>query len=121
MVSYRDGKCTFKFRCDETERLYLAGDFNGWLPHSTPMAEISPGIWRLKLKLAPGKQRFRYVTANGEWLTDYAAPIIVLNPYQEWDSVIEVPGEPVISEFQELHKSPPSVSPIKHAHDYTGV
>ena len=52
--------------------MFLAGDFNQWRTDQLKMVRQDDGYWVLKLGLAPGEYRFRYV-ADGFWYTDFAA------------------------------------------------
>lgn len=90
MVGFENGQHVFRFRCDGTTGLYLAGDFNEWSTSATPLQQVKPGTWETKLKLPEGEHRYRYVTAEGGWQTDFSAPNVVANPYGGWDSVVIV-------------------------------
>ena len=55
------------------------------------MAEVEPGAWEVSVHLQPGEYRFRYVTDDGRWFTDYASFGVVRNDFGAWDSVVYVP------------------------------
>ncbi len=67
-----DGTLTFQFFRADAHHVCLAGDFNGWQPHTLHMNKSSDGWFQCRLSLAPGTYRFRYC-ADGCWFTDYAA------------------------------------------------
>lgn len=68
----------------------VAGDFNNWQPQSTPMEKISDnGIWQLKLPLGQGRYRYRMVV-DGQWQQDPYNNQTEMNPYGEYNSIIEV-------------------------------
>jgi hypothetical protein len=69
----------------------IAGDFNGWQPMKTPMEKVgSKGIWKSKIKLPPaGKYRYRLVV-DGQWQQDPYNEQSELNPFGEFNSVLEV-------------------------------
>jgi 1,4-alpha-glucan branching enzyme len=68
----------------------IAGDFNNWMPENTPMEKINNnGVWQIKLPLNRGKYRYRLVV-DGQWQQDPYNELIEINPYGEYNSVIEV-------------------------------
>ncbi|MHC4573835.1 MAG: AAA family ATPase [Planctomycetota bacterium] len=68
----------------------IAGDFNNWQPEETPMQKIgNTGVWQTKLKLPAGKYRYRLVV-DGQWQQDPYNEWTELNPYGDYNSVVEV-------------------------------
>jgi len=67
----------------------IAGDFNNWQPHQTVMEPTQDGKWELALALAPGKYRYRMVV-DGQWQQDPYNETIELNPFGEFNSILEV-------------------------------
>ena len=68
----------------------VAGDFNNWQPQSTPMEKVADnGVWQLKLPLSPGRYRYRLVV-DGQWQQDPYNNNTEMNPYGEYNSIIEV-------------------------------
>ncbi len=68
----------------------IAGDFNNWKPEDTPLSKVSDnGVWQVKLPLNRGKYRYRLVV-DGKWQQDPYNEKIEINPYGEYNSVIEV-------------------------------
>ncbi|MHC4648041.1 MAG: AAA family ATPase [Planctomycetota bacterium] len=68
----------------------LAGDFNNWQPTETPMEKVGDsGIWKTKLNLASGRYRYRLVV-DGQWQQDPYNGLTELNPYGDFNSVVEV-------------------------------
>jgi hypothetical protein len=71
-------------------RVQLAGDFNNWLPDSTPMIPNRAGdSFKALLPLAPGRYRYRLVI-DGKWGNDPYNVYVESNPYGELNSVVEV-------------------------------
>lgn len=79
----------FVVRADRAHSVRLAGDFNAWNPTMTPMQNIRDGIYHVKLPLAPGRYRYRYVV-DGRWMNDPANHTVERNPYGELDSVVVI-------------------------------
>ncbi len=68
----------------------IAGDFNGWQPSKAAMQKVGQsGIWQMKLKLPSGRHRYRLVV-DGQWQQDPYNEMTELNPYGEYNSVVEV-------------------------------
>jgi len=72
------------------QSVQIAGDFNNWRPENTPMRKVSDnGVWQVKLPLNRGKYRYRLVV-DGQWQQDPYNEKIEMNPYGEYNSIIEV-------------------------------
>ena len=68
----------------------LAGDFNNWQPQNTSLEKIAEnGIWQIKLPMSPGRYRYRLVV-DGQWQQDPYNNQTEMNPYGEYNSIIEV-------------------------------
>jgi len=72
------------------ENVQIAGDFNSWQPAQTPMDKIGQsGVWQTKIKLPQGKYRYRLVV-DGHWQQDPYNERTEVNPFGEYNSIIEV-------------------------------
>lgn len=70
--------------------VHVAGDFNNWQPEETPMEKVDDGgVWKTKLSLPAGKYHYRLVV-DGQWQQDPYNELTELNPFGEFNSVIEV-------------------------------
>jgi 1,4-alpha-glucan branching enzyme len=87
-----DGMVEFRLYRPNAGNVWLAGDFNGWNHHETPMRREPSGHWTCTLELPPGSYQFRYFV-DGGWLTDCAAFGLQPGPYG-WNSVVYI-GAPV--------------------------
>lgn len=68
----------------------IAGDFNNWQPQKTSMQKIGQaGVWQTKLKLSPGRYRYRLVV-DGQWQQDAYNENTELNPFGGFNSVVQV-------------------------------
>lgn len=79
----------FTVRADRALSVRLAGDFNDWNPGRTPLVPMADGMFQVKLPLAPGRYRYRYVI-DGRWVSDPGNAQMERNPYGEMDSVVMV-------------------------------
>lgn len=79
----------FRTRSPGAAEVQLAGDFNDWMPHTTPMNRLEGGDFEARLKLPRGRYRYRLVI-DGRWTRDAFNPAVTTNPYGETDSVLEV-------------------------------
>ena len=79
----------FCSRCPEASEVQLAGDFNDWMPHTTPMRRLASGDFEARLRLPKGRYRYRLVI-DGRWSHDPYNPSVETNEYGELNSVVEV-------------------------------
>lgn len=72
------------------QNVQIAGDFNNWQPAGTPMQRVGDnGVWQAKLKLPNGMYRYRLVV-DGQWQQDPYNERSEMNPYGDYNSVLEV-------------------------------
>jgi chromosome partitioning protein len=84
-----DGDVQFSAKFDAARRVQIAGDFNGWSPISTPLANPEPGRWTAKLPLSPGRYKYRFVV-DGQWTNDPYNPNTEVNEFGELNNIVEV-------------------------------
>ncbi len=51
----------------------VAGEWNGFSPTATPMADVGGGVFRAEVNLAPGDYGYKFVIDGSEWTLDPAA------------------------------------------------
>jgi 1,4-alpha-glucan branching enzyme len=76
-------------RSPSAHEVQLAGDFNDWMPHTTPMRRLASGDFEARLRLPKGRYRYRLVV-DGRWSHDQNNPVVEANEYGELNSVLEV-------------------------------
>jgi chromosome partitioning protein len=79
----------FSARFEKARKVLIAGDFNNWMPMSTPMLCAKPGEWKMRLPLQPGRYRYRFVV-DGKWITDPHNTYVEANQFGELNNVVEV-------------------------------
>ena len=79
----------FLSRSPDAGDVQLAGDFNDWMPHTTPMRRLTDGDFEARLRLPKGRYRYRLVI-DGRWSHDHANPVVETNDYGELNSIVEV-------------------------------
>jgi chromosome partitioning protein len=79
----------FRAHGRDASEIQLAGDFNDWMPHSTPMKARADGDFEARLRLPIGRYRYRLVV-DGRWAHDTDNPVTEVNEYGELNSVVEV-------------------------------
>ena len=79
----------FRNHRPEASEIQIAGDFNDWMPHTTPMRRLPDGDFEARLKLPKGRYRYRLVV-DGRWSHDLFNPAIETNEYGELNSVVEI-------------------------------
>lgn len=75
--------------CPDASEVQLAGDFNDWMPHTTPMRRLANGDFEARLRLPKGRYRYRLVV-DGRWSHDPNSPAVETNEYGELNSVVEI-------------------------------
>lgn len=72
------------------KNVQVAGDFNNWKPQETPMQKVGDsGVWQTQLKLPVGRYRYRLVV-DGQWQQDPYNELTEMNPFGEYNSVVEI-------------------------------
>ena len=66
-----DGRLTFTFRGSPSRRVSIAGDWNGWDPFVDYLAESDPGVYRISLRMRPGRHYYYFVTDGRRVLDAY--------------------------------------------------
>lgn len=79
----------FRSPSKDASEIQIAGDFNDWMPHTTPMRRLGNGDFEVRLKLPRGRFRYRLVV-DGRWSHDAYNPAVESNEYGELNSVVEV-------------------------------
>jgi 1,4-alpha-glucan branching enzyme len=67
----------------------VAGSFNDWRPHATPLIPLGEGRWVKELALPSGTYEYRLVV-DGEWIADPFAKESAPNPFGGLNSVLRV-------------------------------
>lgn len=80
----------FEFVHPTTKTVYIAGSFNQWSPHATPMISNGRGRWTKELSLPPGIYEYRLIV-DGHWMIDPLAKGRKPNPFGGFNSVMIVP------------------------------
>jgi chromosome partitioning protein len=89
-VSQMQDAVAFVTLYPRAETVAIAGDFNNWQPATTPMERVGEtGVWQTKMKLPHGTYRYRLVV-DGQWQQDPYNERSELNPYGEYNSILEV-------------------------------
>ncbi|MFH1219300.1 MAG: glycogen-binding domain-containing protein [Candidatus Eisenbacteria bacterium] len=70
-------------------QVFAVGQFNDWSPTKTRMQKDEDGIWRVTLKLKPGRYEYKFY-ADGQWLEDPKNPDKAPDPYGGNNSVLTV-------------------------------
>jgi 1,4-alpha-glucan branching enzyme len=73
----------------EAHEVFVAGDFNGWNPKSTPLRKDAQGIWHTQIRVSPGPHEYRLLV-DGQWQNDPHAAASVANPCGSSNSFVQV-------------------------------
>lgn len=81
------------FTAPQAASVTIVGDFNGWDPRRTQLVRAShEGLWRAKLKLAPGVYQYSFVLDGSDWVSDPLAKTMLADGFGGKNSVIIVDG-----------------------------
>ncbi|HVP58484.1 MAG TPA: glycogen-binding domain-containing protein [bacterium] len=83
------GEATFELDLPNAKQVFVAGQFNEWSITKTPLEKGADGVWRVTLKLKPGKYEYKF-NVDGQWLEDPKNPDKVPDPYGGNNSVLTV-------------------------------
>ncbi len=83
-------KVTFALPVHEIDQpVSVVGDFNAWDPFAHPLRKRSNGTRSVSVELTAGAAvRFKYLTADGRWLTDPEADQVANDEYGTVDSLV---------------------------------
>jgi 1,4-alpha-glucan branching enzyme len=70
----------FTFRGPEAKEVFLAGEFNNWDTRSLPMKKDKKGVWKMKIKLPPGRYEYKFF-ADNVWVESLPGAELSSNPF----------------------------------------
>ncbi len=79
----------FTITAPDAHIVSLAGEFNNWSPTATPMHKRPNGTWAATLQLAAGKYQYKIIV-DGKWIPDPENPNQVHDPYDNYNSVVDI-------------------------------
>lgn len=85
-------KVVFKVKALGAGRVNLAGDFNDWNPDSHPLERDETGVWRIGLRLAPGRYEYKLLV-DGRWWEDIGKDHGVPNALGSRNRVLVIPSK----------------------------
>jgi len=81
------------FTAPQAASVTIVGDFNGWDPRRTQLVRAShDGLWRARLRLAPGVYQYSFVIDGSDWVGDPQAKSMLTDGFGGKNSVIIVDG-----------------------------
>jgi 1,4-alpha-glucan branching enzyme len=84
-----DSKTHFELNAPYANEVLLIGDFNAWKAGGMPLKKNKNGLWKLELKLNPGKYEYKFIV-DGKWQNDPANSNTVINSFGTTNSVKEI-------------------------------
>jgi 1,4-alpha-glucan branching enzyme len=89
-VNQTNGAVMFVTLYPRANDVSIAGDFNNWQPGKSKFEKVgNSGVWQTKMQLSPGKYRYRLVV-DGKWQQDPYNETAEMNPFGEYNSIVEV-------------------------------
>jgi len=72
----------------------LVGDFNHWNPAARPLKRDAGGLWRVKIRLAPGNYQYKFILNGERWEEDPLNHHRVMNEHGTYNSIRNVGAAP---------------------------
>jgi 1,4-alpha-glucan branching enzyme len=85
----KEQEIEFEFDAPMASEVYIAGDFNEWSPTADLMEKGADGVWRITLRIKPGRYEYKFVV-DGTYMEDPNNPDTVPDPYGGQNSVLTV-------------------------------
>lgn len=79
----------FTLRAPQASSIFLAGTFNNWKTDSLAMKKGRDGVWKIRIKMAPGRYEYKFFV-DGEWSQDISGSDAVANAFGTRNRVISV-------------------------------
>jgi 1,4-alpha-glucan branching enzyme len=79
----------FSLYAPHATSIFLAGTFNNWTTNSLPMKKGRDGLWRIKVRMAPGRYEYKFFV-DGDWSQETSSSDVVANPFGTQNGVISV-------------------------------
>ena len=79
----------FEYRDKNAQNVFLVGSMNNWNTTENPMEKFDNGLWKIVLKLEPGKHSYKFMV-GGNWHFDQDNPSFEDDGYGGSNSVIEI-------------------------------
>lgn len=64
----------FRLAGIQARSVTVAGTFNRWNPHATPLHRAPDGSWTADVALTPGRHEYQYVIDQTRWIPDPRSP-----------------------------------------------
>jgi 1,4-alpha-glucan branching enzyme len=85
-IQGREQAVEFTYYAPAAKKVCLAGKFNSWNTNSLPMKKGKDGMWRISIKLQPGKHEYKYFIDNA-WAQDLPCSDKVPNPFGTYNCI----------------------------------
>jgi len=69
--------------------VFIAGSFNAWNPHKTPLTKAPDSSWQVTIPLSKGVYKYRYIV-DGKWLQDPHNSNTEKNEFGGFNSILKV-------------------------------
>ncbi|MCD4780848.1 MAG: glycogen-binding domain-containing protein [Candidatus Omnitrophica bacterium] len=80
-------KILFELNDKNVNTVSLTGNFTDWDTKGIPLKKNWRGIWRIQIKLNPGKYEYKFIINKNDWITDPTNPETVINSFGTRNSI----------------------------------
>ena len=70
----------FTLNAPDARQVFLAGEFNHWDTQSLPLKKDKSGVWKVKIKLLPGRYEYKFF-ADSVWVESLPRAEKSSNPF----------------------------------------
>ncbi len=85
----REQAVEFTYYAPAAKKVCLAGKFNSWNTNSLPMKKGKDGVWKISIKLQPGRHEYKYFVDNA-WAQNEPCSDKVPNAFGTYNCVMGV-------------------------------
>ncbi|HMS83292.1 MAG TPA: glycogen-binding domain-containing protein [Nitrospira sp.] len=84
----------FEYFDPAAEVVAVVGEFNKWTSTVSPLKRDPGGLWKVKIRLAPGTYQYKFVVNGERWEEDPLNLLRVVNEHGTFNSIREVGKRP---------------------------
>jgi 1,4-alpha-glucan branching enzyme len=85
----KNRRVNFSLKAPLVKEVILMGDFNNWDAESHPMEKDENGVWKVSMKIPPGKYEYKLLV-DGRWRLDSGNTQTVMNGFGTKNNVLTI-------------------------------
>ena len=85
----KNRRVNFSLKAPSVKEVILVGDFNNWDEGRHPLEKDENGVWKLSMKIPPGKYEYKLLV-DGHWRLDSGNKQTVTNDFGTKNNVLTI-------------------------------